>query len=497
MKQARKPEVKVESWGGKKRIIQEISYMAACSSWPSLSATHHVNSDAQDGAVRITAEEMFKSLGEQQKKAFDGAGNADTQVSIDVDDQDMGGSTLEFKGIALGDTYDFSAHNVSVRGAAMPEWALMDMLNYSIYGDFDSDTNKVIESSSSVIEIIQATEQRLMTEAWSKAQEKLSQDKGEGAKQTLQNATKIHQRNQKVRQYFKQVISNSQETFGWSSLDKLFKDRNQRTILNRSIANVVMRVLVGGRGGFLATLNSLANQFQCIYVPGKDPTDPGKLVNMGYLVAAEPETLEIKTLASASLRAGSPAGLLPIGYVHVLSPINGNTNVRYPYTGASVPKENLSKGGAEDRVEAPDWAAQPGIDAFAKEKTTQYAKAEKPESASITKTEQAVQRTEKDLEKWGTSVQSVAAAWGLCHYAWTSLAHCTAALSVPGTFKPELGKRYKVQQEGKELFTGFLYSISTTVSAESCLTSLNFSHIMATGFSLPGTQEMKEANLVK
>lgn len=493
MDKARKPVVQVKSWGGQQRIPEDATFQISCSAFPALSVTHHTNTEAQNSAVELTAAQLFQDLGKQQKKAFAGAGEVDTEVTINTDD---GKRTLNFKGIALGDTYSFSSTQVSIRGSAMPEWAMMDALNYSIYTKLSVDTNKKLTDAKSLLDVITITEARLI-EGWSEVLLELSRDTSAGASAKKEQTEKIHQRNQKYRSVFLKIIKNSEKTIGWSSLDKFFKgDSKAAEALNQGIANAVMRILVGGKGSFLNTLNHLASQFQCIYIPGTEPGDPGKLVNMAYLVAAEPEPLELELLAGCSMQAGNPAGLLPVGYVFVHGEKNVDLNVKYPFLGISVPKEAMSLGGSVDVISAPDWLISNEVDIF-KPDDIQPVIENEPTSASV-KAAKSVEKTIKTAtEDVGYCVSSVAAAWGLCHYAWVSLAHCKASLTVPCTFRYEIGKRYVVKCEGKELFTGFLSGYSSSISAGSCLTSLSFSHIMATGFSLPGTSEMKEAKLVQ
>lgn len=493
MDEHRKPVVEVKRWGDKQRIVEAITYQIMCASYPSITAKHHVNTEAQNEAVEMTAEELFKDLGEQQTKAFKGRSEVDTEVSLDPDD----GSKLEFKGIATGDRYAFSANSVAVTGGAVPDWSLVDMLNYSIYTDLSVDIRDEEQNAKSILELIKKTEQKLI-DGWGKVKKKLEESKKDDPYSpiALKAREQIHERNQKVRHIFLQILDNSKDTLGWSSLDKFFKRPVQGKQLQNGIARTTMRVLVGSGGTFLNTLQQLANQFQCIYVPSTEPGNPGKLVNMAYLVAAEPEELEIETLVGTSMSAGTPSGILPIGYTFVRSDVSADIRSPNPFLGIAVPKEALDLGGACDQVQLPNWCPSNTSDFFKEEDIKKVEQAE-PQSASINEAKTPIKDEEKDKAELGYSIHSVAAAYGLCHYAWVSLAHCRAALTVPCSFKYEIGKRYKVMSEGKELFTGYLMGFTSSISTGSCLTELSFSHIMATGFSLPGTSEMKEAKLVQ
>lgn len=493
MSEHRKPVVEVQQWGGKQRIVEAATYQIMCASYPSITVKHHTNTEAQQEAVEMTAAQLFEDLGEQQTKAFKGNSETDTEMSIDPDD----GSRLEFKGIATGDRYSFSSTAVHITGSAVPDWALVDMLNYSIYTDLSVDIREGEKGASSLIELIKRTEKRLI-DGWPKVKEKLEQNKSENPYSPieLKAREKIHERNQKVRDIFLQILDNSVDTIGWSSLDKFFKRPVQGEQVQNGIARTTMRALVGSGGTFLNALQQLANQFQCIYVPSMEPGNPGKLVNMAYLVAAEPEELEVDTLVGASMSAGNPAGILPVGYTFVRSDVNADVHCPNPFLGIAVPKEALDLGGACDMIQLPNWAPNNTTDFFKEEDIKKISESE-PQSASINAAREPIEEEEATKEELGYSIHSIAAAYGLCHYAWVSLAHCRASLTVPCTFRYEIGKRYKVMNEGKELFTGYLMGFTSGISTGSCLTELAFSHIMATGFSLPGTSEMKEAKLVQ
>jgi hypothetical protein len=464
-----------------------------CASYPSITVKHHTNIEAQQEAVEMTAEQLFQELGEQQTKAFKGNTETDTELTIDPDD----GSKLEFKGLSTGDRYSFTSTAVNITGSAVPDWSLVDMLNYSIYTDLSVDIRDGESGASSLIELLKMTEKRLI-DGWQKVKKKLEKNKGKDPYSPIELKAReqIHERNQKVRHIFLKILDNSQETIGWSSLDKFFKRPIQGKQVQNGIARTTMRVLVGSGGTFLNALQQLANQFQCIYVPSLEPGNPGKLVNMAYLVAAEPEELKLDTLVGTSMYAGNPAGILPVGYTFVRSDVNADTRCPNPFLGIAVPKEALDLGGACDMIQLPNWAPNNTTDFFKEEDIKKISESE-PQSASINEARDPIKEEEDVKEELGYSIHSIAAAYGLCHYAWVSLAHCRAALTVPCTFQYEIGKRYKVMSEDKELFTGYLMGFTSSISTGSCLTELSFSHIMATGFSLPGTSEMKEAKLVQ
>ena len=493
MSDHRKPVVEIKQWGGKQRIVESAVYQIMCASYPSITVKHHVNTEAQQEAVEMTAAQLFEELGEQQTKAFKGKSETDTELTIDPDD----GSKLEFKGISTGDRYSFTSTAVNITGGAVPDWSLVDMLNYSIYTDLSVDIRDGEKGASSLIELLKMTEKRLI-DGWQKVKQKLEKNKGEDPYSPIELKAReqIHERNQKVRNIFLQILDNSKDTIGWSSLDKFFKRPIQGKQVQNGIARTTMRVLVGSGGTFLNALQQLANQFQCIYVPSLEPGNPGKLVNMAYLVAAEPEELKIDTLVGTSMSAGNPAGILPVGYTFVRSDVNADTRCPNPFLGIAVPKEALDLGGACDMIQLPNWAPNNTTDFFKEEDIKKISESE-PQSASLNEARDPIKEEEDAKEELGYSIHSIAAAYGLCHYAWVSLAHCRASLTVPCSFQYEIGKRYKVMSEDKELFTGYLMGFTSSISTGSCLTELSFSHIMATGFSLPGTSEMKEAKLVQ
>ena len=493
MSELRKPVVTLNKWGGAQRIVEQASYSIMCAAYPSLTVKHHTNTEAQNEAVEMTADRLFRELGEQQAKAFKGNTAIDTEVIIDTDD----GSKLEFKGLATGDSYGFSSASVNVTGHALPDWSLVDMLNYSIYTDISVDIHKKDDNATSILDAIKIAEKKLV-EGWDIVKKRLetAAKQDSSKKRELEAITKVHERNMGVRDIFLKILDNSKDTFGWTNIESYFKDKNYKVLLTNSIANTTMRMLVGNKSTFLNAMLQLANQFQCIYVPGVAPGDPGKLVNLAYLVAAEPEDMEIDTLVGTTMRAGTPSGVLPIGYTFVKSNRPADIHEANPFMGIAVPKETLDLGGAASDVQLPDWCLDSTLDAF-KEEDVRRAVSTEPQSASIEHAKDPTKAEEKAKVDLGYAVSSIAAAYGLCHYAWVSLAHCRASITVPCTFKYSIGKRYRVLSNGKELFVGYLMGYNSNISAGSCLTELSFSHIMAAGFSLPGTSEMKEAKLVQ
>lgn len=501
MEEARRPVITCSQFGGEKRIVQAASFSINCGSYPNLTIDHHKDIDAQSRAVYLMDENIFESLGTQQTAAFNsGFQNINTQITVDTGKK--GGAKLDFTGISLGSSYSFSSVNVSNRGQAMPEWCKMDMLNFSIYTGADCDIDRAVEEFNDIPSIILYVINELTTNIANKMQQAYSAEKWKGT-DVPDTFASIHRNNLEVVGYFKKVIENSRESFGWSNLQQILSASGPsntdvtKTELNSRVTAAVTQVLVGSRGGsFLGTLNLLASQFQCVYVPGL--YDPGKLVNMAFLIGSPSQTLKAESIINMALDPGSPGGLAPVGYVLVMGCTNTDTDLGTPPVMAA-PKENRDKNGVPSTIYIPDWF--PSLVKFYAYDSSELEQAETKLgelSADIATAEQEVNQVEKKASDQIAAATGIAKAWALCYYAWTTLARSVATMTVPGTFEFEIGKRYDVQAaDGSTIFTGFLSGYNTIIETGSgALTNLHFSHIMCPGFQLPGTDEMKEVGLI-
>lgn len=496
---ARKPLVKINSWGGETRIAETVTLAIHCGSYPSLTVTHHKNTDVSKGAQKVTAAELFEALGKQQQEAFKGAGEPNVDVSIDCGD---GEGETKFSGISCGDTYGFSTSAVNIQGNALPAWALMDMLDYSIYKDANgfvlaSDTNETDpKEKETILEVLKDVENTLI-QSWDRIETALQDAVNDNRifPSELESARVTHERNMRIRQYFIQLLDASKDTFGWFSIDKLMQeDVAAKKEINANIREAAITHLTSNVGNFMSAIAAMAGQFQCLYVPELD--NPGKFVNMAYLVASEAQELEIDCLAGCSMSASNPDGILPIGHVHVYCPKTTDSNMSTQFRGVSVPKATRALGGATMSVNIPDWCNTTGMAVdFRNMVVEEYADGETTD-ASVEQVDVDLSETAEEDAQAKLVIGNVATAWGLCAYAWSALVNCHASLNVPATLKYTVGKRYKVKSGDSVLFEGFLNGCSTVISAENCLTTLEFSHIMAPGFELPGTDEMKENGLV-
>lgn len=493
----RRPNITLKLWGGEERIAQEAVFTTSCSTYPNLQLIHHKNQEAEEAAVSLTAKELFSSLGKQQAAAFEGIMEANSELTIDT-----GGASnniLNFKGITLGDTYSFTSRAVSIAGSALPDYAVMEVLDYSIYGDVSNSLHDDILQASSILEIIKKTEENLYN-GWSKLKSAmLSGYPTDAVKQAVANMEAIHNRNAKVRKYFVQILENSEDTFGWSNIDDLIKSEKQsRYNLTSSISNKVAAVLKGSLGSFLSTLSTLAAQFQTVYIPEVD--NPGKLVNMMHLIVDDPKDFTPEAIISSNMQTNASTGFMPLGTVTVKAnpDISLHTGA---YVSIVVPESNVNKGGKNIAIQAPVWFPASMNSYLTNEndfKELQKEAIPQNISASIDYVKGICESLFKADKETTEGRCSIAKAWGLCYYAWSVLAGCVANITIPGTFELELGKRYRVlSAEGDELFTGFLHRSETSISTTSgCLTFLQFSHIMTPEFTLPGYNEVKEAGIV-
>jgi len=457
-------------------------------------------STADSGAIETKSTSILQRLGQQQTASFEGKVSPDASAHLYADEQDPS-DKLEFEGFACCDTFGVSPGQISSSGTAAVKWTEIEALNYGIYSPEDTNTADYTSGveGSSFLEIIKNIEKKLY-ESWTNEvyEAKKNTDKNQAEVQK-----KIHKRNGQIRQHFLDILEASKDTIGWPKINQyLAWDSRQDSSLpaqslRDSIARTVCGYLQNGGGSFLGSLLQIGELFQCIFVPSTDSDMPGKFVNKALAVGGPAETLKLDII-SVSGRAASSFGLLPVSHVFLKPPEAKSTVVYARANGVCAPKEAADKGGAQIEAPIPPWwmtALQTG-DIQEMEKAQNNAALRKatpilgkvfPKLEQITKAAKAQIPIEFD----------VGYMWAMVVYAWSVLAGSTASVQVPGTFKIEPGKRYKVQNsKGEEMFTGFLTGFSTSISPGNCLTNLVFSHIMFPGFKLPGEDELKSAGIL-
>lgn len=474
---ARKPNIKLNIQG-KTRHTTALAVNLQIGAYPRINVQHHTDVKAENEALKLSSADVTKEVGERQGVIFNTRENPD--IDLTVEEKTAG--TLEFKGYLCNPKYSFSAYNVTMADEGLIEYAKLETLNYSIYEFPKSSTKEVpkIEDSKSLIEYIKKFIEELY---------KNGPGKDETAKISTRDKEAQHEMNKQGHKIFMQILENSIESAGWDKLPQQFVKLGDPTCANLRIR--LRSIFCSSGGSFLTKLGQFCHEFQLLYIPGIN--NPGKLANRTKLFK-EAEPLEIEPI-SMNLSAGSHTGLFPVRYVAVYPPkvtisfkevapeAIKDMYVAYPQPEPGIIATSIPTTG-------PSWLNYDLADVQKLKKSKEVKREFKPGEVESKKKEQEQQLTERKK-----ILEEILSEWGMSVYAWISLERSVASITVPLNFKPELGKRYEVKnKEGAALFSGFLIGIQHNLSSDGrgqALTTLDFSHIMAGDFKLPGLDEMK------
>lgn len=473
-------EFKLDS---KKRSPVSLTARLRLNTYPSITMAHHVSKKAESSAVEVTSNDICKEVGQKQKKIFTTRkkGQEDFDVTATVD----GGGKLTFKGFSSNPTYNFSAFNVSISDTGVASYSGMDVLNYSIYPAIDDANIRSIKpdltDKTSLVDIILEVESKIYGN-WS---EEAYEEKTEDQKH---NAIKCHEFNTEFRSYFIELLEASRDTIGW---DKIGDYMKELAGLGEKLKERIWTILANASGSFSVVIQQLCSEFQLLYVP--EWNKPGKLVNRNKLFD-NPENLKLDIVALA-MSGGASQGLLPTRFVAVQPVAYDSTNnirsIDSPTLDYIACPKELQEGGTAIQRRGPLWLPYDAANYNSTAKAPKDGSAPKKKkgpviNAAKEQVQKAADETKKREEVMGNALYE----WGMSEYLWLSLASSVASVTIPLDFRIQPGKRYTVQNsKGKPLFSGYLIAITHSVTTESkgqALTTLDFSHIMAGDFKLPG-----------
>ena len=477
---ARKPSVKLEI-AGNNRIATSVNITMQIGEYPTATAEHHQDNEAEKKSMDVDSDDITRVIGSRQNRIFNERAQSDFKINL----EEKVAGELEFKGYLRNPRYAFSAFNVAMADDGLPEYAIMDSLDYKIYTfptlkDTELITN--IENSTSLTKYIIK-----LTDAMIKAGPSENSD----LKISTKDKKAQHEINKKAHPLFVKLLKNSENTIGWEKLPDWLKSLGDTKCAR--LRTVVQAVLFSSSGNFLQCIKRLCDEFQLLYVPELD--NPGKLVNRTDLFQ-EPEPLKLHLIAM-SLSAGSGKGLFPVRYVTV-QPQNIISDIEeYGNKKAEVVESKFilcpDPGSSELATSAWYTAGPQWLDYNLDNCQIKDPKSIK-RGFTIKKAKSAKQKRKEKRKERSKVVEEVLYRWGMSVYAWQSLSTSVASVTIPLNFKPKLGKRYVVKnKDDKQLFSGYLVGIAHNLSSNGngqALTTLDFSHIMAGDFELPGIKDM-------
>ncbi|MEG1542961.1 MAG: hypothetical protein RR382_00355 [Tannerellaceae bacterium] len=466
------PTVKLKV-AGEDAVIGDIEFTMFYNQVTSASFSTHRRIDAFESAQNVTGEKVANEVGNMQKAMFEGKPK---ECVITMNDGLEGERTI--KAFTTEPGYSLSSGQVNYRRSMIHRDCLVDALDLSIYAaqpqlpegknlvDIDPE-----EINVRILDILHAG-----IESWEAQHKKGVQS---STVQDILTQAK-HEANKKNLKALELILENSKMGFSELKGEDWLSESMRKNTLNMRIHGV----LTQPTGSTFATMLQLADEFQCVYIPGIEGV--GKLVNRD-LIFEDVKELSLP-IVSLHIACGNP-GMLPLANIHVVAgleclPESETMNPALPYA-AAWPKKPI-EGGAYMRISAPAWSV--GMTNFAGsggavnpkelmdiDNVIQYMTEERGQDVTKKKEES----TNKLLEHWAKS-----------SYRWMSLRSATATVVVPFNINVKEGKFYKVQDiNSGSIFSGLLIGITHVVSAQNATgearTSLTFSHVESGGFQLP------------
>lgn len=252
----------------------------------------------------------------------------------------------------------------------------------------------------------------------------------------------------------------------------------------------IRSVYLSGSADFSVIVSQFANMFQMIFVPGHMGATPGKFIPASAMLL-NPEKKEVNVI-SLSLTPGPKKFLTPTAVAVKGTPsgtgskepdgrakrTSGRGMVSWPLT--------LPDDGQILVMQMPFWLPA-NLFPTSISKTGENLDIELNFNLTVTS-----QKEEKTLSD---DVRVICAYIARLTYNTISLGDATASVVCPLDVTWELGKRYSIAQpsttsdSSEILFSGFLrdvqHNISSVPSKPEATTILTFSHVEATGFTLP------------
>lgn len=469
----RAKEVKVSVKSKKPRHPSSLSIGFAVGSMPSVTITYPPgNRKAQDRAMDITSQDIFKQLQRAQEYSFD---TKKELIRIRVKGDGNSG-WIKFEGSISCPTYVFSVGTTLASENVMSRFATMNATDLSIYKmnpkylvTNDIPSTNVKKLNKAILAIFDFLTKKAKKEKPTEQKQKKA-------------VTTTSEINRKQIPYIRRLLKNSKD-MGWDNLYKILGRAGWNQCKMR-----IIDILRSNTGGFFNAILQLADEFQCIYVPGVNGKDPGKLVNK-LKIFEKTKTLKLNAI-SLNASIGS-RGMYPPGAVAVVSPTPPNkyltTGVQkayfvYPDTGESV-----TKSATMIQVPGPPWLS-PSVYEVANKMVVRENLRKSGQSIGKRRTYRT--KAKSKVRKKLKDVTDIMLQWAKAIYYWQALGQTSCVVNCE--FRNiEIGKAYVVRSgDGKRLFTGFLYGITHNIVSEvdsaAATTMLNFSHIRMGTAKIPG-----------
>jgi hypothetical protein len=455
----RSPSATVSLQGNPAKV-DSLTASFGINAFPTIRVGFHDAAIPASGVLKMAGSDVAARVSSQQNAMFEAqAPNSNLTVFDGV-------SNLTFSGYLSGPEYNLAIQSVGFNTSIVHAVAAVSNLNTSIY------TNKLgawragdTPMTPNIGEGLLGVLNRLRSE----------KDPGLPDEESKAIVAQIDGNNSAPLEIWTQICNNSEVV--WPELEKLLKYPQVKT----NLLDMVAGTYLNSYNDFFQTMQQFQAMFSMIYVPSIKEGNMGKFIAADAAVAAEPAALLVR-IRSIRMSAG-PKAILPLAYVIVRGPKPQNhRDQQYGHIVQRWPKEAQSSGQVVE-LGTPSWLPSTLVSA-------------RPASATVGDTldlgSYARSQVNTDKELYETifpEVGQLLERWAKQHYVDFALASAYAEIVTDLNVGVEPGMRYTVQTPGGALFTGFLVHVEHVLSSIpdqlQAHTKLRFSHIEATGFSLP------------
>ena len=121
---ARKPSIELEI-AGKNRIATSINVQMHIGDYPSATAEHHQDKQADQKSMEVDSADITRVIGSRQERIFNERSDSDFKINV----KEKFAGDLEFEGYLRNPRYAFSAFNVAMADDGLIDYAITKRLN--------------------------------------------------------------------------------------------------------------------------------------------------------------------------------------------------------------------------------------------------------------------------------------------------------------------------------------------------------------------------------
>ena len=467
---------------GKSGHVDGLILMAAVGEFPTAEITFHLPNESISKAV---PQDVSTKMSETQNAIYSGL--VDDFITI----EDGLGNVRTFEGYVNNGSFSLLVGQVGYRQSLLHKSALVNNLQTGIYlsNGYYRDPQELPKGQTKYT-------------SWLKV---CLDDTIKYWQESLETSTSI---SPQTRQYMNRVHGeNAEPKVIWDSILDSSEDENEYLLsmiedssdvsLHTTLCNFIRSEYSNALGGFNQTIQTFGSQFQIKYVPSifaEDSSPYGKFVLYEQMVG-EGESKDLG-LASIAMQTCT-SDIIPVGQVAVHGIPATSYRESAPEQSSTPPEvaffpEEGNGFGRSIKTMAPSWlpinldmgSTKGDVNTTDNLNSTVFKQTAEEKLASKQKVVDTV--IKKTIVNWAKNM-----------YVDLTISGAKADVAVKLDLSWELGRCYSVQSKLAEggsvaIFTGFLavivHTVNSNPSSPVARTNLQFTHVRASGFTLPGLQ---------